>query len=237
MFLLKKAALLSSPRASSDSSLSLWSSSPPFRCSMVPCLWLPSREIFQECTNVTCPTQRGTWPTIRSCRSKVSAVNHQRENVHISGSGMCCDSMCRWTRHSICVLDINIKHLSREIKLSSCSPRIFMISLCCYKLTVTESTLPPTVYPPLLHWLKAYQHSTLMHHYKNTTFTLQCVCFLSKGPPIILISPEDTTLNMTQDAVLQCQADAYPSNLTYEWWKQGENVYHIEWVQVFICTV
>uniref|UniRef100_A0A669FBC3 Protein turtle homolog A n=1 Tax=Oreochromis niloticus TaxID=8128 RepID=A0A669FBC3_ORENI len=49
-----------------------------------------------------------------------------------------------------------------------------------------------------------------------------------KGPPIILISPEDTTLNMSQDAVLQCQADAYPSNLTYEWLKQGQNVYHIE---------
>lgn len=53
---------------------------------------------------------------------------------------------------------------------------------------------------------------------------------LSKGPPIIIISPEDTTLNMSQDAVLQCQADAYPSNLTYEWMKQEQNVYHIEWV-------
>lgn len=51
---------------------------------------------------------------------------------------------------------------------------------------------------------------------------------LLKGPPIILISPEDTTLNMSQDALLQCQADAYPSNLTYEWMKQGQNVYHIE---------
>ncbi|XP_040052060.2 uncharacterized protein igsf9b isoform X1 [Gasterosteus aculeatus] len=49
-----------------------------------------------------------------------------------------------------------------------------------------------------------------------------------KGPPIIIISPEDTTLNMSQDAVLQCQADAYPSNLSYDWLKQGQNVYHIE---------
>ncbi|XP_686205.6 uncharacterized protein igsf9b isoform X1 [Danio rerio] len=49
-----------------------------------------------------------------------------------------------------------------------------------------------------------------------------------KGPPIIIIAPEDTTMNMSQDAVLQCQAEAYPSNLTYEWWKQGQNVYHIE---------
>ncbi|XP_057213393.1 uncharacterized protein igsf9b isoform X2 [Triplophysa rosa] len=49
-----------------------------------------------------------------------------------------------------------------------------------------------------------------------------------KGPPVIIIAPEDTTMNMSQDAVLQCQAEAYPSNLTYEWWKQGENVHHIE---------
>ncbi|XP_061586834.1 protein turtle homolog A isoform X2 [Cololabis saira] len=49
-----------------------------------------------------------------------------------------------------------------------------------------------------------------------------------QGPPLIIISPEDTTLNMSQDGVLQCQADAYPSNLTYEWMKQGQNVYHIE---------
>ncbi|KAL0187286.1 hypothetical protein M9458_018956, partial [Cirrhinus mrigala] len=47
-------------------------------------------------------------------------------------------------------------------------------------------------------------------------------------PPIIIIPPEDTTMNMSQDAILQCQAEAYPSNLTYEWWKQGQNVYHIE---------
>ncbi|XP_074526412.1 uncharacterized protein igsf9b isoform X2 [Halichoeres trimaculatus] len=59
----------------------------------------------------------------------------------------------------------------------------------------------------------------------NLTHTTQLQV---KGPPIIIISPEDTTLNMSQDAVLQCQADAYPSNLTYEWLKQGQNVYHIE---------
>ncbi|KAG7253542.1 hypothetical protein CRUP_028924 [Coryphaenoides rupestris] len=50
----------------------------------------------------------------------------------------------------------------------------------------------------------------------------------TKGPPIIVLSPGDTTLNMSQDATLQCQADAYPSNLTYEWLKQGQNVYHVE---------
>lgn len=52
-------------------------------------------------------------------------------------------------------------------------------------------------------------------------------CFQT-GPPIIIIPPEDTTMNMSQDAILQCQAEAYPSNLTYEWWKQDQNVFHIE---------
>ncbi|XP_061115413.1 protein turtle homolog A [Conger conger] len=51
---------------------------------------------------------------------------------------------------------------------------------------------------------------------------------LIKGPPIITIPPDDVTLNMSQDGILQCQAEAYPTNLTYVWWKQGENVYHIE---------
>ncbi|XP_051524823.1 uncharacterized protein LOC127424089 [Myxocyprinus asiaticus] len=59
----------------------------------------------------------------------------------------------------------------------------------------------------------------------NLTHTTQLQV---KGPPIIIIPPEDTTMNMSQDAVLQCQAEAYPANLTYEWWKQGQNVYHIE---------
>ncbi|XP_028852567.1 protein turtle homolog A isoform X2 [Denticeps clupeoides] len=59
----------------------------------------------------------------------------------------------------------------------------------------------------------------------NLTHTTQ---LLVKGPPVIIIPPEDTVMNMSQDAVLQCQAKAYPSNLTYEWWKQGVNVFHLE---------
>ncbi|XP_077601230.1 uncharacterized protein LOC144215904 isoform X1 [Stigmatopora nigra] len=66
-------------------------------------------------------------------------------------------------------------------------------------------------------------------HVSNSEGNLTHVTQLQvKGPPLIIISPEDTTLNMSQDAVLQCQADAYPSNLTYEWMKQGQNVYYIE---------
>ncbi|KTG47962.1 hypothetical protein cypCar_00000138 [Cyprinus carpio] len=45
----------------------------------------------------------------------------------------------------------------------------------------------------------------------NLTHTTQLQV---KGPPIIVMPPEDTTMNMSQDAILQCQAEAYPSNLT-----------------------
>lgn len=62
----------------------------------------------------------------------------------------------------------------------------------------------------------------------RTPTRMGSVSLLSTGPPLIIVSPEDTSLNMSQDASLQCQADAYPSNLTYEWMKQGQNVYHIE---------
>uniref|UniRef100_A0A4W5KB36 Immunoglobulin superfamily, member 9a n=1 Tax=Hucho hucho TaxID=62062 RepID=A0A4W5KB36_9TELE len=49
-----------------------------------------------------------------------------------------------------------------------------------------------------------------------------------KGPPVIVIPPNDTTLNMTQNALLRCQAVADPPNMTYVWQRQGENVHHIE---------
>lgn len=49
-----------------------------------------------------------------------------------------------------------------------------------------------------------------------------------RGPPVILIPPKDTVLNMSQDALLQCQAEADPPNMTYVWTRDGENVYHIE---------
>uniref|UniRef100_A0A3Q4HF74 Immunoglobulin superfamily, member 9a n=1 Tax=Neolamprologus brichardi TaxID=32507 RepID=A0A3Q4HF74_NEOBR len=50
----------------------------------------------------------------------------------------------------------------------------------------------------------------------------------SPGPPVIVIPPKNTSLNMSQDAHLQCQAVADPPNMTYVWEKGGENVYHIE---------
>ncbi|MEQ2300685.1 hypothetical protein AMECASPLE_028292, partial [Ameca splendens] len=47
-------------------------------------------------------------------------------------------------------------------------------------------------------------------------------------PPVIIVLPENTTLNMSQNALLQCQAVADPPNMTYVWQKGGENVHHIE---------
>ncbi|XP_052376028.1 LOW QUALITY PROTEIN: protein turtle homolog A-like [Oncorhynchus keta] len=49
-----------------------------------------------------------------------------------------------------------------------------------------------------------------------------------KGPPVIVIPPNNTVLNMTQNALLRCQAVADPPNMTYVWQRQGENVHHIE---------
>lgn len=49
-----------------------------------------------------------------------------------------------------------------------------------------------------------------------------------KGPPVIIIPPKSTSLNMSQNALLQCQAVADPPNMTYVWHKGEENVYHID---------
>ncbi|KAK1800674.1 hypothetical protein P4O66_005879 [Electrophorus voltai] len=49
-----------------------------------------------------------------------------------------------------------------------------------------------------------------------------------KGPPAIIIPPTNTILNLSQNALLQCQAEADPPNMTYVWLREGENVYHIE---------
>ncbi|XP_051973479.1 protein turtle homolog A-like [Xyrauchen texanus] len=48
------------------------------------------------------------------------------------------------------------------------------------------------------------------------------------GPPVIIIPPTDTVLNMSQDAKLKCQAEADPPNMTYVWQREGEDIYHIE---------
>ncbi|XP_050166060.1 protein turtle homolog A-like, partial [Myiozetetes cayanensis] len=47
------------------------------------------------------------------------------------------------------------------------------------------------------------------------------------GPPVIVVPPQNVTLNVSQDAFLACQAEAYPANLTYSWFQGGTNVFHL----------
>ncbi|XP_008938393.1 PREDICTED: protein turtle homolog B, partial [Merops nubicus] len=49
--------------------------------------------------------------------------------------------------------------------------------------------------------------------------------FLPVGPPFIVSPPENITVNISQDALFTCQAEAYPGNLTYLWYWEEENVY------------
>ncbi|KAI1904998.1 hypothetical protein AGOR_G00011430 [Albula goreensis] len=66
-------------------------------------------------------------------------------------------------------------------------------------------------------------------HVSNTEGNLSHATKLRvKGPPTILLPPKDTMLNLSQNALLRCQAEAYPPNMTYVWQRQGENVYHID---------
>uniref|UniRef100_A0A671QVE6 Protein turtle homolog A-like n=1 Tax=Sinocyclocheilus anshuiensis TaxID=1608454 RepID=A0A671QVE6_9TELE len=66
-------------------------------------------------------------------------------------------------------------------------------------------------------------------HASNTEGNVTHVTMLKViGPPVIVIPPTDTVLNMSQDAKLKCQAEADPPNMTYVWQRQGEDIYHIE---------
>ncbi|XP_018083170.1 protein turtle homolog B isoform X3 [Xenopus laevis] len=48
---------------------------------------------------------------------------------------------------------------------------------------------------------------------------------LVQGSPFIVSPPENITVNISQDALFTCQAEAYPGNLTYTWYLQEENVF------------
>ncbi|XP_069073866.1 protein turtle homolog A isoform X2 [Pleurodeles waltl] len=54
---------------------------------------------------------------------------------------------------------------------------------------------------------------------------------LVQGPPIIVVPPENTTVNISQNAFLACQAEAYPANLTYTWLQGNNNVFHLGHLQ------
>ncbi|XP_006895515.1 PREDICTED: protein turtle homolog A isoform X1 [Elephantulus edwardii] len=54
---------------------------------------------------------------------------------------------------------------------------------------------------------------------------------LVQGPPVIVEPPKNTTVNASQDVSLACQAEAYPANLTYSWFQDSINVFHISRLQ------
>ncbi|XP_034954065.2 protein turtle homolog A isoform X1 [Zootoca vivipara] len=54
---------------------------------------------------------------------------------------------------------------------------------------------------------------------------------LVQGPPVIVVPPQNVTVNLTQDAFLACQAEAYPANLTYSWFQGNTNVFHLSHLQ------
>ncbi|XP_065516023.1 protein turtle homolog A isoform X1 [Lathamus discolor] len=51
------------------------------------------------------------------------------------------------------------------------------------------------------------------------------------GPPVIVVPPQNITVNVSQDAFLACQAEAYPGNLTYTWFQGSTNVFHLSHLQ------
>ncbi|XP_076875332.1 protein turtle homolog A isoform X2 [Brachyhypopomus gauderio] len=53
-----------------------------------------------------------------------------------------------------------------------------------------------------------------------------------KGPPAIITPPTNMILNVSQNALLRCQAEADPPNMTYVWLREGENIHHIESLQM-----
>lgn len=80
----------------------------------------------------------------------------------------------------------------------------------------------------------ALSHDWTANVHVSVMCDVTCVwCVVTRlplGPPVIVISPESASVNMSQNALLRCQAVADPPNMTYVWLKDGENVYHVVWV-------
>lgn len=56
-----------------------------------------------------------------------------------------------------------------------------------------------------------------------------CPLYSPTGPPVIMVPPKNSTVNASQDISLACRAEAYPANLTYSWFQDSLNVFHIRW--------
>lgn len=76
---------------------------------------------------------------------------------------------------------------------------------------------PPNPNPPIWHCLAV--HHIFIETKPNSSLSL----FL--GPPYIVSPPENVTVNISQNALFTCQAEAYPGNLTYTWFWEEDNVY------------
>ncbi|XP_045037928.2 protein turtle homolog A isoform X4 [Desmodus rotundus] len=61
--------------------------------------------------------------------------------------------------------------------------------------------------------------------------TIHTTQLLVLGPPVIVVPPNNSTVNASQDISLSCRAEAYPANLTYSWFQDSVNVFHISRLQ------
>uniref|UniRef100_A0A8C7WMN8 Immunoglobulin superfamily member 9B n=1 Tax=Oryzias sinensis TaxID=183150 RepID=A0A8C7WMN8_9TELE len=61
--------------------------------------------------------------------------------------------------------------------------------------------------------------------YSDQGEVLHTTRLLVQGPPYIVSPPENVTVNISQNALFTCQAEAYPGNLTYTWFWEEDNVY------------
>uniref|UniRef100_A0A8C2X387 Immunoglobulin superfamily member 9B n=1 Tax=Cyclopterus lumpus TaxID=8103 RepID=A0A8C2X387_CYCLU len=61
--------------------------------------------------------------------------------------------------------------------------------------------------------------------YSDQGEVLHTTRLLVQGPPFIVSPPENLTVNISQNALFTCQAEAYPGNLTYTWFWEEDNVY------------
>ena len=52
-------------------------------------------------------------------------------------------------------------------------------------------------------------------------------CTVIAGNAYIMTPPKNTTATEGMRARLNCQAEGYPNNITYKWFKNGEDVYEV----------
>lgn len=69
---------------------------------------------------------------------------------------------------------------------------------------------------------KCFLQCGIIHQGHNK---LKYVFLFLLGPPYIVSPPENVTVNISQNALFTCQAEAYPGNLTYTWFWEEDNVY------------